>query len=70
MKKTILLTILLTPLLGGCLATPKYNGVTEILSSHQQGAIDARDASPEAKVFLRELMQYINQLEYELERPR
>lgn len=70
MKKTLLLMILSMPLLGGCLATPKYNGVTEILEGHQQGAIDARDASPEAKAFLRELMQYINQLEFELERPQ
>lgn len=73
MRKTILLTSLL--LMSGC-ATPKYNGIMEITAAHQKGAADAvngshyRDGGNESEIFLRELMRYVNQLEYELERPR
>ena len=66
MKKTVLLMIFLT----GCLTTTKYNGVEEMLAKHPQGSVDARDASPEAKEFIRDLLLYINHIEYELERPR
>jgi hypothetical protein len=57
-------------LMMGCVGTPKYQGVEEILTRHPQGSVDARDASPESKEFLRDLLLYINQIEYELERPR
>lgn len=66
-KKIALLTILY---LTGCIATPKYNGVQELLENHPKGAVDARDASPESKLFIKETLLYINSLEYELERPR
>ena len=66
MKKIGLLIILL---ITGCIGTPKYNGVEEILARHPKGSVDARDASPESKEFLRDVLNYINQIEYELERP-
>ena len=50
--------------------TPKYNGVTDLLTNHPQGSVDARDASEESKRFIEACLLYINQLEYELERPR
>jgi len=68
MIKTALFTTLLA--LGLSCATPKYNGVAEILETHPAGSVDARDASPESRDFIKALMLYINQLEYELEQPR
>lgn len=53
-----------------CVSPPKYNGIQELLAAHPKGSIDARDASDESRLFLQDLMLYVNELEYELERPR
>ena len=59
----------------GCV-TPKYNGIRDMTAAHPKGAEDAvngshyRDGGNESEVFIRDLFRYVNQLEYELERPR
>ena len=68
MKKIKWLVILLT--LATSCATPKYNGVRDLLVNHPKGSVDARDATEESKRFVEAALLYINQLEYELERPR
>lgn len=62
--------LVISLMLATSCATPKYNGVTDLLANHPQGSVDARDASEESKRFLEACLLYINQLEYELERPR
>lgn len=56
--------------------TPKYDGIQDLTAAHPKGAADAvngsnyRDGGNESEVFIRDLFRYVNQLEYELERPR
>lgn len=75
MKKTnLLMTLLLALVICGCGVTVKYQGVAEITTAHPKGFEDSvngsfhRDGGNESEVFMRDILRYINSLEYELER--
>jgi hypothetical protein len=75
MKKTnLLMTLLLALVICGCGVTVKYQGVTDLTAAHPKGFEDSvngsfhRDGGNESEAFMRELLRYTNQLEYELER--
>ena len=65
-KSTISLMLVSLLLAVGCV-TVKKNNLDEILNVHEQGFTDAVNASDESREFVRELMQTIADLEYEVE---